>query len=182
MTTILRALRSLFRQKAFSASVIAIVALGVGANAAVFALVYSVLLQDLPFKDSKDLVFVSEAGKTLDTGLVSPTAFLEWCERNPPFSEVSAFMWWEGSGEDPTLTVSILPNYFDVLGVQPLLGRTFTEEENRAGISVAMILSYETWQRKFGGDPNIVANRLRTGRCLTLPIRSHSVETALASS
>jgi putative ABC transport system permease protein len=158
-----QAFRSLFRQRAFSAAVIAIVALGVGANAAIFALVYSVLLQDLPFKDSKDLVFVSEAGKTLDTGLVSPTAFLEWRDRNPPFSEMSAFMWWEGSGEDPTLTVSILPNYFDVLGVKPLLGRTFTEEENRAGISSAMILSYETWQRKFAGDPNIVGKPVREG-------------------
>ena len=156
-------LRSLFRQKGLSASIVAITALGVGANAAIFAVAYSVLLQDLPFKDSKNVVFVSEAGKTLDTGLVSPTAFLEWRDRHPPFSEMSAFMWWEGSGEDPTLTVSVLPNYFDVLGVKPLLGRTFTEEENRAGFGSAIILSYETWQREFGGDPSIVGRTVPTG-------------------
>ncbi len=156
-------LRSLFQQKGLSASIVAITALGVGATAAIFAVVYSVLLQDLPFKNAKDVVFVSEAGKTLDTGLVSPTAFLEWRDRHPPFSEMSAFMWWEGSGEDPTLTVSVLPNYFDVLGVKPLLGRTFTEEENRAGFGSAMILSYETWQREFGGDPGIVGRPVPTG-------------------
>jgi putative ABC transport system permease protein len=156
-------LRSLFRQKGLSASIVAITALGVGANAAVFAVAYSVLLRDLPFRASKDVMIVSEGGASLETGLVSPTAFLEWRDRNPPFSEMAAFMWWEGSGEDPTLTVSITPNYFDVMGIKPLLGRTFTEEENRAGVSSATILSYEVWQRRFGGDPTVLGRRIRQG-------------------
>ena len=156
-------LRSLFRQKAFSATVVLIIALGVGANAAVFALAYSVLLRDLPFKASNELVLITEASKTFDTGLVSPTAYLEWRDRDLPLSGMAAFMWWEGTGEDPTLTISVTPNYFDVLGIKPLLGRTFTEAENRAGVSSAMILSYETWQRKFGGDPRIVGRPVRDG-------------------
>ena len=156
-------LRSLLRQKGLSASIIAITALGVGANAAVFAVAYSLLLRDLPFRAFKDVMIVSEAKNGFETGLVSHTAFLEWRDRNPPFSDMAAFMWWEGSGEDPTLTVSITPNYFDVMGVKPLLGRTFTEEENRAGISSAMILSYETWQQRFGGDPGVIGRSVREG-------------------
>ena len=157
-------LRSLFRQKGLSGSVVAITALGVGVNAAVFAIAYSVLLRDLPFKASNDLVVVSEASKSFETGLVSPTAFLEWRDRNPPFAGMTAFMWWEGSGEDPTLTVSILPNYFDVLGVRPLLGRTFTEAENQMGFGSALILSYGVWQRRFGGDPGVIGRRIHTGQ------------------
>jgi len=157
--------RPSLRQWGFSASVIAIVALGVGVNAAVFAVAYSLLLRDLPFRAANDLVVVKEASKSFDTGLVSPTAYLEWRDRSLslPFSAMTAFMWWEGSGEDSALTVSILPDYFDVMGVKPLLGRTFTEEENRVGISSAMILSYGIWQRKFGGDPGIVGRRIKEG-------------------
>jgi putative ABC transport system permease protein len=144
-------------------SIVAVTALGVGVNAAVFAVAYSVLLKDLPFRATEELVVLTEAARTFDTGLVSPTAYLEWRDRNPPLTDLAAFMWWEGSGEDPTLTVSITPNYFDVLGIKPLIGRTFTEEENRAGFSSAMILSYETWQRKFGGDPSVVGRPYRDG-------------------
>jgi putative ABC transport system permease protein len=163
MSFLQQILRSLLLQWGFSASVIAIVALGVGANAAVFAVVYSVLLQELPFSASNDIMVLKEAGKSFDTGLVSPTAYLEWRDRNPPFSEMTAFMWWEGRGEDRALTVSITPNYFDVMRVKPLIGRTFTEEENREGFGSAMILSYEIWQRRFGGDPGIVGKRAKEG-------------------
>jgi putative ABC transport system permease protein len=158
-------LRPLLRQWGFSASVIAIVALGVGVNAAVFAVAYSLLLRDLPFHAANDLVVVKEASKSFDTGLVSPTAYLEWRDRNLslPFAAMTAFMWWEGSGEDPILAVSILPNYFDVMGVKPLLGRTFTEEDNRAGVGSATILSYGFWQRKYGGDPGVVGRRIKAG-------------------
>jgi putative ABC transport system permease protein len=94
MAVLQQTFRSLSRQWGFSVSVIAIVALGVGANAAVFAAVYSVLLRGLPFERANELVVLKEAGRSLDTGLVSPTAYLEWRERNPPFSEMAAFMWW----------------------------------------------------------------------------------------
>ena len=156
-------LRSLFRQKGFDVSVALIMALGIGVNAAVFSIAYSVLFPELPFRAPNELVMISEASRNIDTGLVSPTAFLEWRDRKPPFSEMAAFMWWEGSSDDPTLTVTITPNYFDVLGVKPLLGRTFTEEENRVGMSSAMILSYEIWQRRFGGDPGVIGRTVRDG-------------------
>ena len=114
----------------------------------------------LPFRSVDDLVVLT---KSFDTGLVSPTAYLEWSDRNPPFSELAAFMWWEGSGQDAAITVSITPNYFDAMGVKPMLGRVFTAAENRAGFSSAMILSYQIWQRKFGGDPAIVGRRIKDG-------------------
>lgn len=155
--------RMLFRQKAFSISVALIIAMRVGLNAAMFVVAYSVLFRPLPFKAWKEIVVVAESARTFDAGLVSPTAYLEWRDRNPPFSSMAAFMWWEGSGEDPTLTISVTPNYFDVPGVKPLLGRTFTEEENRAGFSSAMILSSETWQRRFGGDPGVIGKPVHEG-------------------
>ena len=163
MTTFHSLTRSIVRHRGFSASIVAVTALGVGVNAAVFTMVHSILLRDLPFRSPDELVMLTEAARTFDTGLVSPTAYLEWRDRKPPLSDMAAFMWWEGSGEDATLTVSVTPNYFAVLGVKPLIGRTFTEEENRAGFSSAMILSYETWQRKFGGDPSIVGRPFRDG-------------------
>ena len=81
MTGLKQVLRPLLRQWGFSTSVIAIVALGVGVNAAVFAVAYSLLLRDLPFHAANDLVVVKEASKSFDTGLVSPTAYLEWRDR-----------------------------------------------------------------------------------------------------
>jgi putative ABC transport system permease protein len=130
--------------------------LGVGANAAVFAVVYQVLLRELPFQHPDQLAVITEAASTFDTGLVSPNAFLEWRDRNPPFSKMAAFMWWEGTGDDPTLTVNATKDYFDVLGVTPLLGRTFSEEEIRQGPFSAMILSYEYWQKQYNGDPTVI--------------------------
>jgi putative ABC transport system permease protein len=164
VSRIRQSVRSLSRQRAFSLAVIAITALGVGANAAVFAVVYQVLLRELPFRHSEQLVVITEAASTFDTGLVSPTAFLEWRDRNPPFSKMAAFMWWEGTGDNPTLTVTASKDYFDVLGVKPLLGRTFSDEEIRQGPYSARILSYEYWQKYFNGDPNVIGRTIEDRR------------------
>ena len=156
LSRVRQSIRSLSRQRAFSLAVIAITAMGVGANAAVFAVVYQVLLRELPFQHPDQLAVITEAASTFDTGLVSPNAFLEWRDRNPPFSKMAAFMWWEGTGDDPTLTVNVTKDYFDVLGVTPLLGRTFSDEEIRQGPYSAMILSYEYWQKQYNGDPTVI--------------------------
>jgi putative ABC transport system permease protein len=144
--------------------VIAIAALGVGANAAVFAVAYQVLLRELPFRQPEQLVVITEAASTFDTGLVSPTAFLEWRDRNPPFSKMAAFMWWEGTGDNPALTVTASKDFFDVLGVKPLLGRTFTDEEIRQGSYSARILSYQYCQKHFNGDPNVIGRIIEDRR------------------
>jgi hypothetical protein len=156
LSRVRQSIRSLTRQRTFSLDVIAITALGVGANAAVFAVVYQVLLRELPFQHPEQLAVITEAASSFDTGLVSPNAFLEWRDRNPPFSKMAAFMWWEGTGDDPTLTVNVTKDYFDVLGVHPLLGRTFSDQDILQGPFSAMILSYEYWQKQYHGDPNII--------------------------
>ncbi len=160
LSRVRQSLRSLVRQPAFSIAVIAITALGVGANAAVFSIVYQVLLRDLPFRQPEQLAVITEAASTFDTGLVSPNAFLEWRDRNPPFSKMAAFMWWEGTGDDPTLMVTVTKDYFEVLGIKPLLGRTFSDEEIRQGTYSATILSYEYWQKQFHGDPNVIGRTI----------------------
>jgi len=160
LSRVRQSLRSLIRQPAFSIAVIAITALGVGANAAVFSIVYQVLLRELPFRQPEQLAVITEAASTFDTGLVSPNAFLEWRDRNPPFSKMAAFMWWEGTGDDPTLMVTVTKDYFEVLGVKPLLGRTFSDEEIRQGVYSATILSYEYWQKQFHGDPNVIGRTI----------------------
>ena len=164
------ALRIPARQPVFAATVTLVIALGVGANAAVFSFVHSVLWARLPFAASDNLVILTESSRDLNTGLVSPNAYLEWRDRNTEFSEIAAFMWWEGgpvpAGSGNTrrqLTVSVSRDYFDVLGVKPLLGRTFTDADIKAGFSSAMILSYELWQRDFNGDPTVVGRMVTSG-------------------
>jgi putative ABC transport system permease protein len=117
-----RALRIPVRQPVFAVTVALVIALGVGANAAVFSLVYSMLWAKLPFVASDTLVILTESSCDLDTGLVSPNAYLEWRDRNTDFSKIAAFMWWEGgpvpagSGTRRQLTVSVSRDYFACWG------------------------------------------------------------------
>jgi putative ABC transport system permease protein len=156
------ATRCLRRQPSFTGLVVLVIALGVGANAAVFTSVYGLLIADLPFNDAERIVVITETSNELDTGLVSPNAYLEWRDRNGSFTDLAAFMWWEngalGEGADAerVLAVAASRDFFRVLGVAPLLGRTFTDEDIKAGFASAMILSYDLWQRKFAGDPNVI--------------------------
>ena len=109
---------------------------------------------------------LSEHSRTMDTGLVSPITFDDWDRRNEVFSELAAFRHWEnrtlefpGAAPEPILQVTATPNYFHVLGLDPLFGRTHRAEQS-GGVNDA-VLSYELWMRRFSGDRNVLGKTIR---------------------
>lgn len=155
--------RALGKRRGFAAVVVVTLALGIGINAALFSIVHAVLLSPLPFREADRIVILSEHSRTMDTGLVSPITFDDWNHRNEVFSDLAALRYWENrmiefgsSAPEPILQVTATPNYFQVLGYRPLLGRTFAEE--KAGGANEAVLSYELWRRRFNARPDILGS------------------------
>jgi putative ABC transport system permease protein len=171
------ALRSLRRRPAYAAMAVLILALGIGANTAIFSLVDAVVLRALPYGDVGSLVVVFADGTARgQSNRLSTTAgdFLDWREQADAFAGLAALR--NESRRLTTVDAPIVPlvhavtaDYFDVLGARPLLGRTFVAGEDEPGRDDVVILSYGTWQTAFGGDPAIVE------RAIGLDGRSHTV-------
>ncbi|HYO90155.1 MAG TPA: ABC transporter permease, partial [Pyrinomonadaceae bacterium] len=151
-------------------------ALGIGANTAIFSVVNSVLLKPLPYPESEQLVRVG--GINLKTGkgpgTFSPADFYDWRERSRVFESLSAYDGWSpsltGVGEPERITAArVSANFFNVLGVHPQLGRAFLPDEERRGNHRAVVLSYKLWQRRFNSDHEIA------GKSITLNGESYSV-------
>lgn len=161
------AIRTLVRKPGFTAVVVITLALGIGANTAIFSVVNGVLLQPLPFKDSHRLVSVMEFNpKSFKEPIgASFPDFKDWGEHNQVFQNIAAFMGQSLAliGEDEPSRVrgqSVSAALFTMLEVEPLLGRTFLAEEEKPGQSKVVVLSHGFWQRRFGGDPDIVGRNL----------------------
>ena len=164
-------LRTLRRDRAFATIVIAVLALGIGANTAVFSVVNTILLRPLPFRQPQQLVWFAsnkgEGGLSEQTYTVS--AFEEFQRHNRSFQEVTSYQTFFNSvdykllGKSapvPIVGIQVAGNFFPMLGVQPMLGRSFTPEECRKGARAVALLSYPFWQRQFAGDPSIVGRTL----------------------
>jgi putative ABC transport system permease protein len=169
-------LRGLRHNPGFSAVVILTLALGIGANTAIFSVVHGVLLRDLPYAEPGRLVLVNQAAPKAGQPALgfSVPDFMDFRERNRAFSALAEYhsMWFILLGRpDPerVQTGVVSDNYFDLLGVKPLLGRTFLPGEDKQGAAAVLVLSYEFWQRSFGGDPNVV------GRVFEMNNRPHTV-------
>jgi predicted permease len=166
------------------ATVIAILtlALGIGANTAIFSAVNAILLRPLPYADPDRLVMVFEkrlAEGVLDN-VVSPADFLDWSRMNGAFDKMAAMSVESadltGAGEPVRLaTGAVSPAFFDVLGVQPALGRTFRPDEAIVGGHRVVILSHDLWERRFGADAALV------GRTILLNAIPHEVVGVLPS-
>lgn len=161
------AMRGLLKKPAFAAIAVLTLALGIGANTAIFSVVYAVLLRPLPLKDPDRLMtfWHSAPAKGLSHMDVNDALFSYYRDRSRAFESLAAFETGEfsltGRGEPEVLTGAIVTyNYFDVLGRQPLHGRTFTAQEDTPGNNTAVLLSYALWQRRFGGDQNIVGQSI----------------------
>jgi len=159
-------IRSLLKNPGFAALVVMTLALGIGANTAIFSLVYAVLLRPLPFPESDRLAVVKEQNsKTAETlPSVSPADFFDWKRQNQSFATLAAYSGWsitllEGEESDFIPATLVTDEFFTTLGVQPLLGRTFTPDEFITGSNL-VILSHRLWMRRFGGDPHIVNKTL----------------------
>jgi putative ABC transport system permease protein len=157
------AIRQFRKSPGFTAAAVLTLALGIGATTAIFSVVYAVLLRPLPYREPERLVQLYETG--LRGGgsrdWVSFPNFLDWCQQNQVFEEVAAYRYWPstvaGDGTPETvLGLQVTSGLFGVLGVHPSLGRTFVPEEDQPGKGNVAILSYNLWQRRFGGSQAIV--------------------------
>ena len=168
-------LRTLAKNPGFTIVAVAALALGIGANSAIFSVVNSVLLRPLPFKDPNQLVMVwdeqTHLGFPKDTP--TPANFLDWQRQNSVFAGMAAMAQRSfnltGNGEPERLDGRrISANLFDLLGIQPQLGRNFRPEEDTPGTRV-VILSHGLWERRFGADPRTI------GRAINLNGESYIV-------
>jgi putative ABC transport system permease protein len=162
------ALRVLYRQPRFAAVVVLTLGLCIGANTAVFSLIYAVLVKPFPFPSPEQLVRIhsvdAETGEERESS--APDLF-DWRERCRSFSALSSFFGWNtqivGDGlPEATFIAWVTPDFFQVLGVRPALGRTFLQEEDQRGGDVnKAVLSNALWRSKYGGDPQILGRRIR---------------------
>ena len=151
------ALRMLIKRPAFSLVAILTLGLAIGANSAIFSVVNAVLLRPLPYAHSEQLVRVFGSQPQLALAPTSPANFLEWKEQNEVFERIATYVG-QGfnltGGDKPERVIGarVSADLFPLLGVQPGLGRAFTEEEDQDGHGQVVILSHEFWQSRFGGD------------------------------
>jgi len=159
--------RTLRRDRTFAIVAILILALGIGANIAVFSVVNTLLLRPLPFPHAEQLVWF--AGNHGEGGLSGTTynvgSYEEYAKHAQSFQEVTCYQAFWGSTEynmtghgDPkhVQAVMVANNFFHMLGVNPMLGRPFRPEEHAKGAALVAMLTYPFWQREFGGDPSVL--------------------------
>ncbi|MHB8542149.1 MAG: ABC transporter permease [Candidatus Acidiferrales bacterium] len=164
------AVRMLFKSPGFTAVAVLTLALGIGANAAIFSIVDAVLLRPLPFKNPASLAMIWEGFPSLGYpkfGVSAPDLTLYEREQKS-FESVGAFQNknfdLSGGGEPERVTAArVSPSVFSILGVQPLLGRAYTAAEDKPGTNVVM-LSYGLWQRRYGANRGIIGNTIELDR------------------
>jgi putative ABC transport system permease protein len=153
--------RMLLKNPGVTTVAVITLALGIGANTAIFSVVSAVMLRPLPYKDPDRLV--SLWAKVPDHGQwrATPANFLDWKKQNTSFAELAAFgastMTLTGAGEPEQLHGTRAgAGYFSAVGVEPILGRSFLAEEYEPGKGQAVILGHGFWQRRYGSDPNVI--------------------------
>jgi putative ABC transport system permease protein len=160
-------IRGLLKRPGFTAIALITLALGIGANTAIFSVVNAVLLRPLPFKDPDQLMVVWEdatfAGFPRNTP--APANYVDWKTQNQSFADMAASAERSfnitGDGEPERVTAhAVTANFIPLFGVQPLLGRGILPEEDRPGGNKVVVLSYSLWQSRYGGDPQIINHDL----------------------
>jgi putative ABC transport system permease protein len=169
-------LRSLWKNQAFSAAALITLALGIGANTAIFSVVNGVLLQSLPYGGGDRLVRLRQDAPSanVENAGFSPLEMADYKAQTRSFDGLVEYhsMWFILLGrKEPqrVQTAVVSAEFFDVLGVKPLLGRTFRKGEDAHGAEAVLVLSYAYWMRSFGGDPRVV------GRVFEMNDRPHTV-------
>ena len=159
-------LRAFRNQPAFTAVALITLALGIGANTAIFSVVHGVLLRDLPFPKPDRLVGIYETNRrfNFNRGVVNPFNFDRWERRATSFAHLAAVrsvsQTLVGAGEPVRLSGHrVMPAFFDVMGVQPAHGRPFTRDEAERGEQV-VLLSHSLWRERFGGDAAVIGRSI----------------------
>ena len=163
------AFRMLLKRPGFTVIVVLTLALGIGANTTIFSAIDAVLLNPLPYKDPERLMVVWETNKQLgpemwDRNEATIGNFLDWRSRNQVFEQLGALfdtdMNLTGVGEPQRIkSYVVTTNFFQVLGIQPMIGRSFLPEEEKPGSPRVVILSHAAWERLLGSDPNLTNKR-----------------------
>jgi putative ABC transport system permease protein len=166
--------RVLRKSPGFTAVALLTLALGIGANTAIFSVLYGILLRPLPYKDAARLVVLSETTPKVGMVSVSYPDFVDWRAQNSVFSKMAAVssVGFNLSGINQPENVSglaVSTNFLSMLGMHPFLGRDFDASEEKAGAPAVTLLSYALWQSRFAGDPAII------GRAIALNSRSYTV-------
>ncbi len=169
-----QALRGLAKTPAFTTTVILTLAIGIGANSAVFSAIDAVLLRPSPFPNSERLVKLSESNPKNQATFVAPPRLEDWNRLNSTFQAITGYYAEdesELSGELPEKLKCALvaPRFLQVWGVAPQLGRDFTPQEEHFGGPGAVLISDRLWRRRFGANANAIGKKLRIGSC-SVPI------------
>ncbi len=169
------ALRLIVKNPGFSLLIIFALALGIGATSAIFAVANDFLFRPLPFADPARLVAVSEISRVKEiSGWTSPRNYLDWREQNHVFVDMAA---WSARGFNVTsggqaerlAGMRVTASFFPVLGVHPILGRSFLAREDMPNGDPVAVVSYSLWQRRFGGRPEVL------GRPITLDAKPYTI-------
>ena len=170
------AVRTLLKNRSFTAVAVLALALGIGANTAIFSVVNAVLLRPLPYDEPDRLVLI-ETNNPQQKIKQAPTSlpdFLDWSEQQSAFQQIAAFSRWStvltGGGEPERLSTGFVSGgLFSTLGVKPIHGRTFSDGEDLPGAETVLVVSSGLWKRRFGSDPGLV------GQTITLDGKSGTV-------
>jgi putative ABC transport system permease protein len=167
-------LRMLVKSPGFTVVALVTLALGIGANAAIFSVVNGVLLRPLPYPEPDRIVMISEDPGNIPTNFVNPRNYADWREQNQVFDQVAAIYTQNvnlsGPGEpERVVNANVASGFFSILRVKATVGRTFLPREDQPGSERVAILSYELWQRRFSSDQNVI------GRTLVLDDENYAV-------
>ena len=175
-------IRTLAKSPGFTAVAILTLALGIGANTAIFGVVNAVLLRPLPFPNPSRLVWSWGNCPLCDHGAVSPADFLDYRAQNRSFESYGAMAVGDSlfnlTGNDKPIQIKgsmITAGFFDALGIRPRYGRVFKESDEKTTDPEAVILSHHLWQDRFGGDPSVI------GKSVSLDGKSRTVVGVLAA-
>jgi putative ABC transport system permease protein len=160
--------RQLIKNPAFTALTVLTLALGIGANTAIFTVAYTVLLRPLAYKNAERSVYVWARNKhqNLTQSYLSYSDVMEYRERSQSFESIAAYTTvvtnLTDAGEPERVEgFTVTTDFFQTLGAAPLLGSTFTAEDDLADYSDSVVLSYGLWQRRFGGDPSVIGKKIK---------------------
>jgi predicted permease len=159
------AIRLLTKNPGFTIIAVLTLALGIGANTAIFSVVNGVLLRPLPYPQPDQLISLSEKTANFESSSISYPNFLDWQRRNTSFSATAAYRQEDdsltGNGETERVRVGMISHgFFKILGIQPVAGRLFTAEEDRLGTGKVALIGGGLWQRRFGSSPDVLGKTL----------------------
>src|SRR5690349_2422695 len=162
-------LRTLLKKPSFALVAVTTLALGIGANTAIFSVVNAVLLRPLPFKDQDRVVVAWNRGAEAAGGDRTPLAvtdLLDWRTQSKSFENVSAyqqryFNYTGGDSPERVRGAGVAADFFETLGVQPLLGRTFHPDEEKPGAVRVAVISEGFWRKYFAGDPGVLDRTIK---------------------